>query len=128
MNDTLSDLITRIRNGQLANRLEIFVLKTKISILFLDILMKEGFIRGYRFSTDQSHHIVVLLKYYQNQPTIRKIKRISTPSTRIYANLNTLWKLQNGFGSLILSTTKGLMTDETARRLQIGGEVLAYIE
>ena len=90
--------------------------------------MQEGFIRGYRYCDQKPHHMVVLLKYNNGFPTIKKIKKISTKSVRIYVNLDMLWKLENGFGTLILSTTKGLITDETARRFRIGGEILAYIE
>ena len=127
MNDTFSDLITRLRNGQQAKRSEILVLKTKQTILFLDLLIQEGFIRGYKFLESHPHNILVLLKYSQNKPVIQKIKRISKSSQRIYADLSTLWKLKKGFGCLILSTTKGLMTDNTARHLKIGGEVLVFI-
>lgn len=128
MNDIIADLIARIKNGSLANKLEIDVLKTKYSIHFLEVLEKEGFIRGYKLSKEKPNYLIVLLKYFESKPVISKFKKVSTKSRRIYISVTELWRLNNAFGILILSTTKGLMTDKEARRLKIGGEVIAYIE
>lgn len=128
MNDIIADLITRIRNGSLANKLEILVLKSNYSIHFLNILEKEGFIRGYKISKEKPTHLIVLLKYFNSKPVISKFKKISTKSRRLYISVVELWRLNNAFGILIISTTKGLMTDKQARQLKLGGEVVAYIE
>ncbi len=128
MNDIIADLITRIRNGSLANKLEILVLKSKYTIYFLNILEKEGFIRGYKISKDQPYYLIVLLKYFESKPVISKFKKISTKSKRLYISVPELWRLNNAFGILIISTTKGLMTDKEARQLKLGGEVIAYLE
>jgi small subunit ribosomal protein S8 len=128
MGDILADLITRLRNGQMANRLEVSVLKTNYSVLFLDLLKKEGFIRGYKFNEKTPNEILVLLKYHKGKAVIKKINKVSTSGRRIYIKVDVLWRLNHGFGCLILSTTKGLITDETARELRLGGEVIAYLE
>jgi small subunit ribosomal protein S8 len=128
MNDIIADLIIRIKNGSLANKLEIFVFKTKYSICLLNLLEEEGFIRGYKISKEKPNYLIVLLKYSENKPVISKFKKVSTKSRRIYISISELWRINKAFGILIISTTKGLMTDKNARRLKLGGEVIAYIE
>lgn len=132
MKDNISDMITRIRNGQKAHLFEIklFWPTSKICIEILNLLQIEGFIRGYKKIIDKDKTIItVLLKYTEfNEPLIKKIERVSTPGKRIYIKSKSFWKLNSGRGLYIISTPQGIQTDSTNRFLNLGGEVLFYIE
>lgn len=130
MNDQISDLITRIRNGQKQGLLKITLYKpaSKFCLNFLDILYNEGYIRGYKIKELKPLNIEVLLKYTpEGTPVIRDIKRISKPSRRFYVKIKSLWNLNSGLGVFIISTPKGLMTDLDAKILNQGGEVICSI-
>jgi small subunit ribosomal protein S8 len=132
MKDNISDMITRIRNGQNAKLYEIVLFwpTPKFCLRILDLLKTEGFIRGYRkIILNNKNCISVLLKYTENlEPVIKKIQRISTPGKRIFVKSKSFWKMNNGKGIYIVSTPKGLYTDNENRFLNQGGEVLFYIE
>jgi small subunit ribosomal protein S8 len=132
MKDYISDMLTRIRNGQKANLNEILLFwpTPNFCIKLLTIFQKEGFIRGFKKITiNEKIYILVLLKYTELQnPIIRKIERISKPGKRVYISSKNLWKLNNGKGVLILSTPKGLVTDTQSRISNLGGELICYIE
>lgn len=132
MKDNISDMITRIRNGQKANLFEVslFWPTPKICINILNLLKNEGYIRGHRkIILNNKECVSVLLKYTEFQePIIKKIKRVSTPGKRIYVKSKSFWKINNGIGIYVVSTTKGLHTDTENRFLNLGGEVLFYIE
>lgn len=128
MNDIIADLIARINNGIKSEKLSVFVLKSKNSIRFLTLLENEGFIRGFKFSKEKPNHVLVLLKYTETESVIKKFKKVSTKGRRIYIPVSVLWRLNHGWGTLFISTTKGLITDEQARHLRLSGEVIAYIE
>ncbi len=133
MLDLISDTLTRIRNAQNVRCKEVLLHKpiSKFCIKILNVLYKEGYIRGFRVITSDNNNIVsvkVLLKYdFNGQPMIKEIKRISKSGRRFYIPIKSLCKINNGMGTLILSTPKGLMTDEDARLLNVGGEVLCKI-
>ena len=132
MKDNISDMITRIRNGQKANLFEVLLFwpTPKICINILNLLKNEGYIRGYRnIIVNNKQCISVLLKYTEFQePIIKKIRRVSTPGKRIYVKSKSFWKINNGIGVFIVSTPNGLHTDAENRFLNLGGEVLFYIE
>jgi small subunit ribosomal protein S8 len=132
MKDNVSDMLTRIRNGQKANLNEILLFwpTPNFCIKLLTVFQQEGFIRGFKkIIINEKKYILVLLKYTELQnPVIRKIERISKPGKRTYISSNNLWKLNNGKGVLILSTPQGLMTDIRSRRVNLGGELICYIE
>lgn len=132
MRDNISDMLTRIRNGQKAGLLSIplFWPTPNFCIKILDLLQQEGFIRGYKkIYVHQKACFFVLLKYTDEQnPTIKKIERISKPGKRVYSSSKNFWKLNNGNGILIISSSKGLITDDKARQYNLGGEILLYIE
>lgn len=132
MRDNISDLLTRIRNGQRAKLYEIVLFwpTPKVCINILDLLKNEGFIRGYKKTLhDNKQTITVLLKYtYLNEPLIKKIERVSTPGKRIFIKSKSFWKLNTGRGIYVVSTPTGLHTDTENRFLNLGGEVLFYIE
>lgn len=130
MNDQISDLITRLRNGQNRKLLTITLYKptSKYCLHFLDILYNEGYIRGYKILESKPLHIMVYLKYTADgSPAISEIKRISKPSRRFYVKIKSLWNVKSGLGIFILSTPKGLMTDLDAKILNQGGEVICSV-
>jgi small subunit ribosomal protein S8 len=132
MKDNISDMLTRIRNGQKAHLLEIplFWPTPKVNLQILKILEQEGYIRGFKKEIfNEKLCIFVLLKYTEfQQPVIKKIERISKPGKRIFCKTKNFWKLNNGSGVLVISSPIGLITDSTARKLNLGGEILFYIE
>ena len=132
MKDNLSDMLTRIRNGQRANLLEIplYWPTPKVCIKVLNILEKEGVIRGFKkILVKNKEYIFILLKYNEFQnPIIKKIERISKPGKRVYAKSKLFWKINGGKGFFIISSPIGLITEKTARFSNIGGEVLCYVE
>jgi small subunit ribosomal protein S8 len=132
MKDNISDMITRIRNGQKAHLFEVdlFWPTPKVCIKILDILKTEGFIRGYTNKIINNKKVIsVMLKYSEiNEPSIKKIERISTSGKRIFVKSKSFWKINTGQGVYIISTPMGIQTDSTNRFLNLGGEVLFYIE
>ena len=132
MKDNISDMLTRIRNGQNAKlkNIILFYPTPKICIMLLDVLKKNGFIWGYTFiNYNNKEHLNVFLKYTKDQnPIIKKIKRISTPGKRIYIRSTLLWKKNTGMGIFIISTHMGLKTDNECRFLNLGGELICYIQ
>ena len=132
MKDNISDMLSRIRNGQKAQLLEVplFWPTPKNLVTILQIFQKEGYIRGYKKEiVNEKICIFVLLKYTEyQQPVIKKIERISKPGKRFFCKAKNFWKLNNGAGTLIISSPAGLITDSNARKLNIGGEILCYIE
>lgn len=130
MNDQISDMLTRIRNGQRAGLAKISLYKpsSKICLKILNVLYKEGYIRGFTLTSQNPLTIEVLLKYDNfGNPTIKQISRISKPSRRFYTNIKLLWNLKAGLGIFILSTPKGVMSHLDAKILNTGGEVICSI-
>jgi|NOAtaT_6_FD_contig_71_1247203_length_2931_multi_2_in_0_out_0_3 small subunit ribosomal protein S8 len=127
--DPISSLLTTIRNGQLSHKLFVVHYKSKSLVRILNVLIKEGFIVGY--STVTSKDLILLkifLKYHENgAPLINQIIRVSKPGQRIYFKISDLKEFKNSLGIYILSTTKGIISDIEARRVNIGGEVLCKI-
>ena len=136
VNDTISDMLTRIRNANLAYKLQVSVLKTNINEKICKILEREGFIENFCVSTKNPNELTIQLKYQKNlsrgigglgKPCITNLKRISKPGLRVYTNSREIPKVLGGLGILILSTSKGLITDQEARSLKVGGEVLCSL-
>lgn len=128
--DTISDMLTRIRNANMVKHQIVQIPSTKMSKSIAVILKEEGFIENFELYTEKSFdYILISLKYKGNQrePVISKIQRISKPGSRVYANSKTLPKVLNNLGVAIISTSKGVMTNFKAKELGIGGEVLCYI-
>lgn len=126
MTDPISDMLTRIRNAQLAGQREVVVPYAKLKYALASLLEKEGWITGLA-SLEQNTKLKLLLKYDGNQPVITMIKRISTPGRRIYVSRHDIPHVVNGLGTAILSTPKGLMTGAEARKAKLGGEVICEI-
>lgn len=128
-NDCVSDLITRIRNASRISNTSLSTPITKLGMGVLDVLKNEGYIRGYTVTNDiawapKAH---VELKYVTGQPVIREISRVSTPGRRIYSSISDLQKVNGGLGIYIVSTSKGIMSDQQAREANVGGEVMCKV-
>ena len=130
MSDPIADMLTRIRNANTAKHDTVDVPASKMKISIADILLKEGYIKGYDIIEDGNFKTIrVTLKYGadKNEKIITGIKRISKPGLRVYAGKDNLPKVLGGLGVAILSTNQGIITDKEARKLQVGGEVLAFV-
>ncbi|WP_343192533.1 30S ribosomal protein S8 [Buchnera aphidicola (Taiwanaphis decaspermi)] len=127
LQDPVSDMITCIRNGQFANKIFVLFYFSKIKQMILKLLQKEGYIKYYKVIGFQKKKIKVFLKYYQGKGVIDKITRISKPSLRVYKKYNDIPKVLNGLGIVIISTSKGILTDKLARKLKVGGEIICYV-
>jgi len=129
MNDPIGDMLTRIRNGLMRGKGKVSTPASKLRASVLDVLEAEGYIRGYtRTDFDNGKaDIEIELKYYEGDPVIRDIKRVSKPGRRVYSSVKTLPRVANGLGIAILSTPKGVMADHDARDQNVGGEVLCQI-
>ena len=129
MNDPLGDMLTRIRNAQMRKRTKVSTPGSKLRARVLDVLQAEGYIRGYN-STEFGNgrtEFEVELKYYDGQPVIREIARVSKPGRRVYSTVAAVPRVANGLGMAILSTPLGVMADHEARERHVGGEVLCTI-
>ena len=129
MSDTLGDMLTRIRNGQSAKKSVVDAPASRFRGNVLDVLKREGYIRNYSQIEKRPgiNEFKIELKYYDGKPVISKIKRVSTPGRRIYSGIKDLPKTYNGLGISIISTPRGVMSDNEARVAQVGGEVLCQV-
>jgi small subunit ribosomal protein S8 len=129
MNDPLGDMLTRIRNAQMRGKSTVSTPASKLRAWVLDVLAGEGYIRGYESKkTDNGQgEIVISLKYFEGEPVIREIKRVSKPGRRVYMGVKDIPSVRNGLGLSIVSTPKGVMTDSSARAANVGGEVLCTV-
>jgi len=129
MTDPLSDMLTRIRNGQRANKSYVNCPASKLRVNVLDVLKREGFIRGYAADTADGGlpQIRIELKYHDGSPVIRELRRVSKPGRRVYSRIDDLKRIYNGLGISILSTPRGVMSDGEARAANVGGEVLCTV-
>ena len=127
--DPIGDMLTRIRNGQMRSSTTVRVPASKFRVKILDVLRDEGYILNYKLSADKNkkNDISVDLKYNQGIPVIREITRISKPGRRVYTKADSIPRIQNGLGLAIVSTSKGIMTDEEARDQRIGGEIICRV-
>jgi small subunit ribosomal protein S8 len=127
--DPLGDMLTRIRNGQKAKKSSIISPASKLRANVLEVLMQEGYIRGYAREKVATgiDQFKIELKYYENQPVIRNLDRVSKPGRRVYAKIKDLKPINNGLGIVVLSTPKGVLSDGKARELNVGGEVLCSV-
>ena len=126
--DPLGDLLTRIRNGQRARKDSVLSPASKLRVRVLDVLQREGYIRGY--SEEQmgpAAGVRIELKYFEGQPAIKHVARVSKPGRRVYSGSNDLPRVMNGLGITIVSTPRGVLSDAEAREQNVGGEVLAEV-
>jgi small subunit ribosomal protein S8 len=129
MNDPLGDMLTRIRNAQMRRKPKVSTPGSRLRANVLDVLKSEGYIRGYS-STEFGNgrtEFEIELKYYDGQPVIREIQRVSKPGRRVYSAVQAMPRVANGLGITIISTPKGVMADHSARENNVGGEVLCKV-
>ena len=129
MNDPLGDMIARIHNAQMRSKSKVSTPASRLRANVLEVLKAEGFIRGYA-AVERSNgfsELEIELKYFDGEPVIREISRISKPGRRVYASVKNLPRVNNGLGVAILSTPKGVMADHDARDANVGGEVLCTV-
>ena len=129
VNDPLGDMLTRIRNAGMRRKGKVQTPGSKLRANVLDVLEQEGYIRGYS-TTEYGNgrtEFEIELKYYDNQPVIREISRVSKPGRRVYAAVDAMPRVANGLGITIMSTPKGVMADHAARENNVGGEVLCKV-
>lgn len=130
MQDPISDMLTRVRNAQLVAKKEVRMPATKLKIAVAEVLKKAGYIDDYAEAQEEkgkNKELTLTLKYYNNQPVITSIRRISRPGLRVYKGKDKLPKVKGGLGIAIISTSDGVMSDHDARRVGKGGEILCYV-
>lgn len=126
--DPLGDLLTRIRNGQRARKDSVLSPASKLRVRVLDVLQREGYIRGYsEEDMGPAKGVRIELKYFEGQPAIKHVARVSKPGRRIYSGSTDLPRVMNGLGITIVSTPRGVLSDAEAREQNVGGEVLAEV-
>jgi small subunit ribosomal protein S8 len=128
MNDPLGDLLSRIRNAQMRNKSKVLSPNSRLRENVLGVLKNEGYIRGYAVVEREGRsEIEIELKYFDGEPVIRQIERISKPGRRVYSSVKNLPRINNGLGVAIVSTPKGVMADHDARDGNVGGEILCTV-
>jgi small subunit ribosomal protein S8 len=129
MSDPIADMLTRIRNGQRANKSTVSFPTSKLKSSVLNVLVSEGYVGEYSFGEVNGKPVTTVnLKYYQDKPVISKIQRVSRPGLRIFKGKNEIPQVLGGLGVAIVSTSKGVMSDSAARAAGFGGEVICTVE
>ncbi|AJD51333.1 small subunit ribosomal protein S8 [Thalassospira sp. MBR-102] len=129
MTDPVGDMLTRIRNGQRVGKSNVASPASKLRTGVLDVLQREGYIRGYSINEIRKgvSEINIELKYFEGEGVIKQIDRVSTPGRRVYSKIKDLPKVYNGLGIAVLSTPKGVLSDQEAREQNVGGEILCKV-
>jgi len=128
MSDPIADLLTRIRNAQMAAKPSVSVPSSKVKIAIVQVLKDEGYIGGFKVKTEAGKtELEIALKYYAGRPVIEHIERVSRPGLRVYKGSAAIPPVKNGLGIAIVTTPKGVMTDRKARTTGLGGEVLCTV-
>ncbi|OWY40742.1 30S ribosomal protein S8 [Xenophilus sp. AP218F] len=128
MHDPISDMLTRIRNGQRASKTAVSMPSSKLKVALAQVLKDEGYIEDFAIAGEEKKPVLdIQLKYYAGRPVIERIDRVSRPGLRVYKGSTEIPKVMNGLGVAILSTSKGVMTDRKARSAGIGGELLCVV-
>jgi len=128
MSDPIADMLTRIRNAQMAEKVTVAMPSSKLKVALAKVLQDEGYVDGFKVVSDNGKPTLEIgLKYYADRPVIEKIQRVSRPGLRVYKGSEDIPQVMNGLGVAIVSTSKGLMTDRKARANGIGGEVLCIV-
>ena len=127
MQDPIADMFTRIRNGQMAEKVSVTMPSSKIRVAIAKVLKEEGYITDFAVAGDVKPVMEVTLKYFEGKKVIESIERVSRPGLRIYKKKDELPKVMGGLGVAIVSTSKGVMTDRAARKAGMGGEIIGYV-
>ena len=127
MQDPIADMLTRIRNGQAANKVAISMPSSKLKVAIANVLADEGYIESVKVIEGVKPELEITLKYFQGKPVVESIQSISRPGLRIYKRKDELPKVMGGLGIAVVSTSKGVMTDRAARQAGLGGEIICYV-
>ena len=128
MSDPIADMLTRIRNGQQAQKVSVSMPSSKLKVAIAKVLQDEGYIDGFAVRDEAGKaSLDVTLKYYAGRPVIERLERVSRPGLRVYKGRDAIPQVMNGLGVAIVTTPKGVMTDRKARAAGVGGEVLCYV-
>ena len=128
MSDPIADMLTRIRNAQQVEKVSVSMPSSKLKVAIAAVLKEEGYIDNYEVKGDKAKpELEIALRYYNNQPVIERIERVSRTGLRIYKGRTSIPQVMNGLGVAIVSTSRGVMTDRKARSEGVGGEVLCYV-
>ena len=128
MHDPISDMLTRIRNAQRADKASVSMPSSKLKVAIAQVLKDEGYVEEFAVRAEDNKPVLdIQLKYYAGHPVIERIERVSRPGLRIYKGSNDIPKVMNGLGVAIVSTSKGVMTDRKARAAGVGGELLCIV-
>ena len=127
MQDPIADMLTRIRNGQAANKVAINMPSSKLKVAIANVLAAEGYIESVKVLEGVKPVLEITLKYFQGKPVVESIQRVSRPGLRIYKRKDELPKVMGGLGVAVISTSKGVMTDRAARQAGLGGEIICYV-
>lgn len=127
MQDPIADMLTRIRNGQAANKVAINMPSSKLKVAIANVSAAEGYIESVKVLEGAKPELEITLKYFQGKPVVESIQRVSRPGLRIYKRKDELPKVMGGLGVAVISTSKGVMTDRAARQAGLGGEIICYV-
>ena len=127
MQDTLADMFTRIRNAQMAKKVQVEIPASKAKEAVAKVLKDEGYIAGYEVTSDKKPVMTVDLKYFEGSPVIEKIARVSRPGLRVYKSAGEIPKVKDGLGVMIVSTNQGIISDRAARKANVGGELICEV-
>jgi len=127
MQDTLADMFTRIRNAQMAKKVQVEIPASKAKEAVAKVLKDEGYIAGYEVTSDKKPVMTVELKYFEGSPVIEKIARVSRPGLRVYKSAGEIPKGKDGLGVMIVSTNQGIISDRAARKANVGGELICEV-
>ncbi len=127
MQDPIADMLTRIRNGQAANKIAVSMPSSKLKVAIANVLADEGYIESVKVLDGVKPELEITLKYFQGKPVVESIQRVSRPGLRIYKRKDELPKVMGGLGVAVVSTSKGVMTDRAARQAGLGGEIICYV-
>jgi len=128
MSDPIADMLTRIRNAQRVEKVEVVMPASKVKAAIAQVLTDEGYVEGFKLeANDGKPQLRIGLKYYAGRPVIERLERVSRPGLRIYRGRDEIPQVMNGLGVAIVSTSRGVMTDRRARSQGVGGEVLCYV-
>ena len=128
MSDPIADMLTRIRNAQMVEKVSVTMPSSKVKVAIAQVLKDEGYIDDFAVKTEGAKiELNIALKYYAGRPVIERLERVSKPGLRVYRGRNDIPVVMNGLGVAIVSTPKGVMTDRKARATGVGGEVICYV-
>ncbi|ABX13958.1 MULTISPECIES: 30S ribosomal protein S8 [Burkholderia] len=128
MSDPIADMLTRIRNAQMVEKVSVAMPSSKVKVAIAQVLKDEGYIDDFAVKTEGAKaELNIALKYYAGRPVIERLERVSKPGLRVYRGRNEIPQVMNGLGVAIVSTPKGVMTDRKARATGVGGEVICYV-